>query len=41
MSSRVLRKLHGDNDLEIKEQDEQLSDVEQDFGNNSGKKETI
>lgn len=32
MSSRVLKKLHGEPDLEIKEQDELLSDIENDIG---------
>lgn len=38
MSSRVLKKLHGENDLEIKEQDEQ-SDVENEIETGSKKKQ--
>lgn len=37
MSSRVLKKLHGDGDLKIREQDEEdelQSDIENDIGNN-------
>lgn len=39
MSSRVLKKLHGDKDLELKEAEEQLSDVDQDLGAGSKKKQ--
>lgn len=39
MSSRVLKKLHGEPDLEIKEQDELLSDIENDIGNGTKKKQ--
>lgn len=34
MSSRVLKKLHGENELEIREQD--VSDVENDIGSGGG-----
>lgn len=37
MSSRVLKKLHGDNDLEICEQE--LSDADNDIGTGSKKKQ--
>lgn len=39
MSSRVLKKLHGEPDLEIKEQEEQQSDIENDVGNGAKKKQ--
>lgn len=35
MSSRVLKKLHGENELEIREQDD-VSDVENDNGSGGG-----
>lgn len=34
MSSRVLKKLHGENDLDIKEQD--ISDIDNDIGSSGG-----
>lgn len=37
MSSRVLKKLHGEPDLEIKEQE--LSDIENEIGNGAKKKQ--
>lgn len=39
MSSRVLKKLHGEPDLEIKEQEEQQSDIENEINNGAKKKQ--
>uniref|UniRef100_A0A0K8TSD3 Putative transcription factor 25 n=1 Tax=Tabanus bromius TaxID=304241 RepID=A0A0K8TSD3_TABBR len=39
MSSRVLKKLHGDNDFELKEQDEHHSDVEIELNTGTKKKQ--